>query len=320
MVSDSSYGARTGAVVPGTRVQRGASPAAGDAYDFRRPIKLSREHSRILQIAFEGFARQATTVFTSAWRTVCQVNLVSIEQRTYAEYVDSLGGSTYMTLFSAEPLSGSGVLEMPLAATMACVDHMLGGPGGPGQQERPLSEIEGTVVSRLIDRLLVEMRYALSAIVPLEPEITAVEYSPQLAQVAGPSEVMVVVSFELRQGSNDHILTVCLPFSGLLPYVTAAAGPSGLSDRELAHRARATAQLHATFQEVPVDVMVRFRSTKIEPDELSDIQVGDVVRMAHPAAAPLNITVADMIFAHATPGAQGKRLAALVVATPSKEN
>ena len=32
-----------------------------------------------------------------------QFTLVSVEQRTYAEYVDSLDSTTYLTMFSAEP-------------------------------------------------------------------------------------------------------------------------------------------------------------------------------------------------------------------------
>ena len=128
-------------------------------YDFRRPIQLSREHQRTLQLGFDGFARQATTVFTSSLRTVCTVALVGIEQRTYAEYVDSLGPSTYMTLFSADPMPGTGVLEIPLFATMSCLDHMLGGPGSDEQPDRPLTEIEAGVFSGLVERLLGEMRY-----------------------------------------------------------------------------------------------------------------------------------------------------------------
>ena len=319
-MSDPTPSIRTRGAGLRARGHRHGQASTAEPYDFRRPIKLSREHSRILQIGFDGFARQATTVFTSALRTVCQVALASIEQRTYAEYVDSLGVSTYMTLFSADPMSGSGVLEMPLSATLTCVDHMLGGPGGASQVERPLSEIEGVVVRRLTERLLAEMRYSLASIVPLDPQITGVEYSPQFAQVAAASDVMVVVSFELRQDNTEHIVTVCLPFSGLLPYVTAAAAPSVVSDRERTLRTRATAELHTSFQEVPVDVTVRFRPTLVEPDELSGLRVGDVIRLAHPAAAPLDVTVADTTFAHATPGAQGKRLAALVVAAPQKEN
>ena len=106
-----------------TEPQRGKSAARSrrrgrgepTPYDFRRPIQLSREHQRVLFVAFEGFARQATTIFTSTLRTICQVTLQSIDQRTYAEYVDSLDSMTYLTHFSAEPMPGVGIMEMPLS-------------------------------------------------------------------------------------------------------------------------------------------------------------------------------------------------------------
>lgn len=284
-------------------------------YDFRRPIQLSREHSRILQLGYDGFARQATTVFTSSLRTVCQVSLGSIEQRSYAEYVDSLDASTYLTLFAADPMPGTGVLEIPLPATMACVDHMLGGPGNADQPQRPLTEIESGVIGGLIERLLGEMRYSLSAIVPLEPTVTGVEYSPQFAQVAGAADVMVVTTFDLRVDERAHKMTVCLPFSGLLPHLASAAAPAPASDRERAKRAHAAELLQARFAEVPMEVAVRFRPTTLSPAELTALVPGDVLRLSHPAAAPLDVTVDDTPFAHATAGAQGQRLAARIVGT-----
>ncbi len=288
-------------------------------YDFRRPIQLSREHSRMLQLAFDGFARQATTVFTSALRTVCSVGLVSVEQRTYAEYVDSLDASTYLTMFSAEPMHARGVLEIPLAAVMTSIDHMLGGPGPAHQPERPLSEIESTVARTLIDRLLGEMRYSMSGVVPLEPTVTGVEYSPQFAQVAGAADVMVVAAFDLRINDRAWRMTVCLPFAGLLPHLVRASAPVPASDRERAQRARASAQLLDRFQQVPVDIAVRMRPTSLGPVDISLLQVGDVIRLDHPAAAPLEVVVDGETFAHATAGSRGPRLAALIVGTP-KEN
>ena len=302
-----------------SRARRRARNAQPVAYDFRRPIQLSREHSRILQLGFDGFARQATTVFTSSLRTVCQMTLGTIEQRSYAEYVDSLDASTYLTLFSADPMPGLGVLEIPLPATMACVDHMLGGPGHADQPQRPLTEIEGGVIGGLIERLLGEMRYSLAAIVPLEPSVTGVEYSPQFAQVAGAADVMVVSSFDLRIDERPHRMTVCLPFSGLLPHLATAAAPALASERERAKRAEAAERLQARFETVPLDVAVRFRSTTLGPDALSELEPGDVVRLNHPGSAPLDVTVDDTVFAHATAGAQGQRLAALIVGT-RKEN
>lgn len=303
----------------GTRARRRSGQSEPAPYDFRRPIQLSREHQRTLQLGFDGFARQATTVFTSSLRTVCSMALVSIEQRTYAEYVDSLDSSTYMTLFTADPIPGTGVLEIPLFATMSCVDHMLGGPGADEQPDRPLTEIEAGVIGGLIERLLGEMRYSLSSIVPLEPVITGAEYSPQFAQVASAADVMVVVSLELRINERGHRVTVCLPFSGLLPHLTDATGAGSVSDRERAQRALAARLLHDQLSEVPVAVAVRFRATTLDPATLAGLQPGDVIRIDHPEAAPLDVTVAGNTFAHATPGSRGQRLAALIVDTPKEK-
>lgn len=288
-------------------------------YDFRRPIQLSREHSRILQMGMDSFARQATTLFTSSLRTVCQVTLNAVEQQSYAEYIQSLGNTTYMTKFSADPIPGVGVLEFPLPATMACVDHMLGGPGTMDQPERPLTDIETGVISGLIDRLLGEMRYALAGIVPLVPEVIGHEYSPQFAQVATGSDVMVVANLDLTIGEIVHRMTVCLPFGGLHPHLAQAAAPAPVSERERAQRARAAAALRQQFDGVPLDVAVRLRPTAVSPATLAGLVPGDVLRLTHPAAAPLDVCVADTVFAHATPGARGPRMAALIVGTPEED-
>lgn len=290
------------------------------AYDFSKPIQLSREHARILHVGFDGFARQGQTVFTSGLRTPCQMTLSSIVQRSYAEYVDSLDEATCMTIFTAEPIHGAGVLELPLPVAMACIDHMLGGPGGPQQPNRPLSEIEVSVIRGLVERLLAEMRYSLAPVVAVDPAITGVEHSPRFAQVAGAADVMVVATFELRMGEAAHPITLCLPFSGVLPHLVAAVARAAVSDREQAQRTLSAEQLHAQLQHVPMVVSVRLRPTTLTPEELGDLRVGDVVRLSHPAAAPLDVTVGETTFAHATAGTRGRRLAAQVVALPEKES
>lgn len=287
-------------------------------YDFRRPIQLSREHLRMLQLTLDDFCRQATTVFTSALRTVCSVTLSSVEQRTYAEYVDSLDASTYLTVFSAEPLFSQGLLEIPLVAVMTCVDHMLGGPGRVDQPQRPLTEIEAGVATRMTERLLGEMRYSMAAVASFDPVIRGVEYSPQFAQVAGASDVMVAASLELRINARSFRMTMCMPFGGLLPHLIRAAAPSPVSERERAQREHTAAELRAQFHRVPLDVAVRLRPTTLSPSELGALAPGDAIRLHHPASAPLDVVVDGISFAHATAGTSGHRLAALIVGTPKE--
>jgi flagellar motor switch protein FliM len=75
-------------------------------YDFRRPIKLSREHVRTLQLAFETFARGVGTLLTNRLRVESQVTLLAIEQLTYDEYVAMLNNPTVLCTFTADPLPG----------------------------------------------------------------------------------------------------------------------------------------------------------------------------------------------------------------------
>lgn len=300
----------------GRRATRTTEPTP---YDFRRPVKLSRENARALQIAFETYARQASTVMTSALRSVCQFTLVSGEQLTYREYIDTLPEPSYLTIFSLDPIQQPAMLHMPLSATMACVDHLLGGPGTAEQPERPLTDLESAVVGGLFDRLVADVRYAFASLVPVTPRVTGVEYSPQLAQVAAAADTMVVARMILQHGDAEHDVSLCLSFNGLLPYLNATS--SGVvSDRDRAKRQEASARLAAGFQDVPLEVGVRFRATPADPVELSDLAVGDVVRLRHPAEAPLDVTAGDVVFAHASPGSHGQRLAALIVASPTQQH
>jgi len=107
------------------RTRRGAPRT----YDFRRPTKLSREHVRVLQIAQEAFARQATTILTTFLRAGARLELNGIEQFSYDDYVQTLPNPIFISTFSLEPMAGKGMLAYPLDMAMAVVDHMLGVPG-----------------------------------------------------------------------------------------------------------------------------------------------------------------------------------------------
>ena len=64
---------------------------------------------------------------------------------------------------------------------------------------------------------------------------------------------------------------------------------------------------------------LRLRPLVLDPGTIADLKPGSVLRLTHPAAAPLEVSFAGNTFAHATPGARGQRLAALIVTTPSED-
>jgi len=289
-----------------------------ETYDFRRPTKLSREHTRTLQLAYEAFAKRCTTVLTSTLRVVSQVTLVSIEQATYDEYIDSLERTTFMALVELEPLPGVTVFEFSLTSAMTCIDHMLGGSGG-AQPERPLTEIETPLMERLLDRVLAELQHAFESVADFRPRLTTVEYNPQFAQAAAASDPMIVASFEMRVGADECVATICMPFGSIFAKLQGEPGDATLSPAQRHARDEAQRNMAAGLHGTPIEVSVRFRPAQMRPSELIALRPGDVVPLGHPVSMPLAVTVRDVTFAYAVPGNQGARLACLVVPPPPKE-
>jgi flagellar motor switch protein FliM len=300
---------------PGKMSRRGN--AGPTAYDFRRPIKLSREHIRTLQISFETYARSCGTLFTTRLRVVSSVSLVSIEQLNYDEYVASLGNPTVIAVVSIDPLPGTVLMEISSSAVMTAIDHMLGGPGG-AQPERPLTEVEMPLLRGLLERMLGELRYGFEQLVDISPKLKEIEYNAQFLRAHQPGDAVVIASFEMKIGTEECVASICLPFATILP-VLEKTETIELTAHERMVRDSSLRSLTAGLSAAPIDVAVRFQPIRMRTDDIVDLRPGDVVPLVHPTSVPLEVTVNETVFAHAVPGNQGARLACLVVPSPKEE-
>jgi flagellar motor switch protein FliM len=299
---------------PGTGVGRNRR-GEPRTYDFRRPTKLSREHVRVLQIAQEAFARQATTILTTFLRAGARLELVGIEQFSYDDYLVTLPDQVFISTFTIEPLAGKGMLAYPLDIAMATVDHMLGGSGKAEQPNRPMTAMESTITTHLLTRLLDEFARSFASITELTPALSGFEYNPQLAQAAAGSDTVMVATFAMGVGSREGEATLVLPFSSFAQALNNAASPQ-LSETALAKRKRATEALTARLNLVPVDVSVRFAPLTVSSADLLSLAVGDVLLLRHPPDSPLEVTTNDVTFAYAIASNHRRRLAAAIVPTP----
>ena len=285
-------------------------------YDFRRPTKLSREHVRVLQIAQEAFARQATTILTTFLRAGARLELVGIEQFSYDDYVVTLPNPVFISTFSLEPMAGKGMLAYPLDIAMAIVDHMLGGSGTADQPSRPMTAMETTITNHLLDRLLDEFAALVRARSPRSSRrCSATSTTRSWPRPPPGSDTVMVATFTMAVGSREGEATLVLPFSSFAQALNNAASPQ-LSESALAKRKRAAEALTARLNLVPVDVSVRFAPLTVSSADLLSLAVGDVLLLRHPPDAPLEVTTNDVTFAYAIASNHRRRLAAAIVPTP----
>lgn len=289
-------------------------------YDFRRPNKVSRDHVRALQLVHETFARQFSTILSSTLRTLAPVTVESIEQQTYDEYISPLPTPTYLAILEVEPLPGQGIFHLPLPAAMEIVDRLLGGPGGGGHPDRPMTEIEIGVLRGLLERILRELTYAFESFMAVDTRITGQESNPQFAQVMALSDMVVVATYTLGIGEQRWETTLCFPFTMLQPALEAFTASKQNHTTDAVEVERTRRLLHDHLHAAPVDVAVQFKTVSLSAHDVVDLQPGDVLPLRHRVDAPLTITVGGVPCFAAMPGKQGRRLAAMVVPTPDRHD
>lgn len=282
-------------------------------FDFRRPNKLNRDHLRNLEIVHETFAGQMSTVLSSTLRAVSTMTVTSIEQFTYDEYVRDTPNPSHLSIMSIEPLPSVGIFQLPLQLTMVMVDLLLGGQGRVTAAERPLTEIESGLVRSIIDRALSELAYAFESIAEIRPRVLHNESNPQFAQIVAPSDMTVIVMFELRIGDQAGVASLCYPYTTLGP-VLETMGDKTTQLRGSHHDLGAVQELLAErLNDVAVEVCVDFAPTTLSSRDVLALQVGDVLALGQPTDATLTAAVKGIPVFQVRPARKGKRLACQIV-------
>lgn len=289
-----------------------ARAARTRAFDFRRPNKLNRDHLRNLQIIHETFSAQFSTLLSSSLRSVCTFSVSSIEELTYDEYVRDMPIPTHLTVLSLDPLPGVGIFQLPIDAALVIVDLLLGGQGqSPPEMNRALTDIESTLMRTITERALGELSYAFESVAEIHPGIVGTESNPQFAQLAGPSDMVVVIHLMLQIGEVcETTLSLCYPYSTIKPVLTdMSAGESPRDPDVVAARER----IANCLQDVAVDLSVSFEPVMIRGRDILTLRPGDVLTLGHPAGDALTAVVDGVPLFTVRPARKGKRVAAQVV-------
>lgn len=246
-------------------------------YDFRRPNKFSKDQIHTLQVIYENYARALGTYLSAQLRLPIQVEVLSVEQTTYEEFVRSIPNPTILNVFSLYPLEGNAILEINPNLGFAMLDRLLGGLGNVPEKIRPLTEIEQTVVERVGQRMLDYLQEPWGSIIEIEPSLERVETNPQFTQLVSPSEIMIIISLETKMGNLISMMNMCIPFIVLEPIVDklsvhfyyASSSSQALPENVDAIRYR----LDNTY--VPVKILLG--RTVITVKDLLGLSVGDVI-------------------------------------------
>ncbi|MET1021843.1 MAG: flagellar motor switch protein FliM [Arthrobacter sp.] len=282
-----------------------------EAYDFSRPTSLAREHSRVLEMAFETFARQWGMQLTAKVRVKAQVTSNAVLMQSYDDYSASLPSSTAMVLCVLEGMDSRAVVQFPITAALTWVSKMLGGQGSQQHLDRSsFTPIEQGLVRRLMENALEDLRYSFGSMLTTPIELGSIQFNSQFAQAAAPSDLMIVAEFTVKVGEDSADATMAIPAEVLMPHLNAGAAAKSTQDPRTLVRAH--------LSNVPVQVALELSPVVVKPAAVLNLSVGDVLPLPHSTHHPFHVVVDGHRLAQATAGSNGSRLAAVIVTTEEK--
>ncbi len=284
----------------------GRKAVAYEVYDFRRPDKFSKDQLRTLQMLHETFARLAASQLSAYLRTPVAMDLISIEQVPFEEYLRSIESSVF-SIMSISPLTGQAVLEIEFDLVFTTIDRMLGGPG-KGIARNVLTDIERPLVRQVIDRLFQAMKGAWEQIIIINPTLESIETSAQFVQIAPSTDIVVTMLFEVKVGAQRHALSLCIPYLVLKPIAQKLSAQkwftTGNKKQSNTHKRHLSHQLART----KVPCSVRLGGARVDFEQFRNLKAGDILKLDQATEKDLTMQVGAISKLTGRAGISGRRI------------
>ncbi len=181
-------------------------------FDFRRPDRIPKSQVRAIHLLHDTFVRNLVSSLSAYLRSYLTVNLVSVEQLSYAEFLDGLPSPTCMVSLGLSPYDGNGVLELNPSLVFPILEMLLGGTGKSSVSiQRDITEIEQKLLDGLFRIILNDLREAWRGVTEVEFTIESMETEPQLLHILAPNEAVVSIGVEVRIGETVGMMNIAMP-------------------------------------------------------------------------------------------------------------
>lgn len=249
-------------------------------YDFKRPDKFAKDQIRTLFMLHESFSRLLNTYLSTHLRTLVNVEVASVEQLTYQEFVQSLANPSVISVLAVPPLKGNIIMEINTEIAFAFIDRVFGGEGKTGLKPRVLTEIEEVVMKRFIDTAMRQLQEAWSTVVEFSPTLEATESNPQFTQIVPPSDMVVIVTIQMKVGDVEGMMNICIPYLVLEPIMSKLTTTywvaSSVSKDDDPEQVKI---LQKKIKRTEVPFVVQLGSLDITINEFLTLGFGDVLQM-----------------------------------------
>jgi flagellar motor switch protein FliM len=280
-------------------------------YDFKTANRFSKDQIRMFTQIFDDYAYRLSTFLSATLRVLCEVEIISIEEQTYAEYSNSLPTPVLLGIFNMEPLDGPSLMEISTPVAYELVSRVLGGTvqtadvGG-----KQLTEIELSILRRLMEQMLALMNECWSKVTDVNALLDRIETSAQFSQITALNEPTVIITMNIKMDKIAGIINFCIPHVATQPIAKLLVSKVWRSDSARPkHDPQHLLDMSARISSTHLTLRAMFDPTQATVGDILSLQVGDVIRVDHHIDRRITVKVEHMEKFKGCIGLKGQRVA-----------
>jgi flagellar motor switch protein FliM len=266
--------------------------------DFKQAGQIKKDQVRAISNLHEGFARNLTNALGAYLRVVFEVNLVSVEQLTFREFLQRIPDLAYLATFQVKPMGATAALDLEPSLVFPIIDLLLGGVGRMNEQEREITEIEEGIMEGVVRILCGELQTAWASLNSTF-EFDERLQPTQLQRLMPPSDKTLCLSFEIHMPESHGVMNVAFPAVASNALLRKLDQDGGYS------RHRGPTTIHQRMIEhslnFPFEFALSMPPTKLPIRTLLELKAGDVLPFPHRTDSPIDAIIAGHALYEAFP-------------------
>ncbi len=277
-------------------------------YDFRSPQKFSKDHIRTLELVHDNFARIISNYLSGQLRKNVKVDIESVEQITYEEFIHSIPNPTIITLFKMAPLQGNILLEINPEFSFQILDILLGGTGERISVNKEFSDIDKNIMKEVTTDLIKNLVLAWEDVLEVEPVFEELITNPTANQTLAPNEAVALLNFSVEIGKKTTFMNLCIPYLSVEKVLDKLIVQYWFRNEVTDELEESTEKIKNLLKTVDVSMRAEIGEVEITIDEFLKLVNGDVLRLGTKCNEPVKVFVEDEECFLAKPGIVGKNI------------
>jgi len=259
-------------------------------YDFKRPNRVSKEQLRSIKSVHDKLARNLASQISTVLRTIIEIDLQSVDQMTYGEFLMSIPSPTSFNIFSMKPLDGDAVLELNPSIVFPMLDRLLGGDGKTFNIDRELTDIELNLLDTILRMIMQKLRESWENVMDFHPTIEAKESSANVVQIVAQNEIVIIVVLEITIGESSGMINIAYPVI-FLESVLSKMSNRDIIISESNSRKSKNKELKELVKRADIEAEVILGDTTLSLKEILDLEKGSVIRLDREVSDTVTLSV-----------------------------